>query len=74
LDATVSTHPVIVSRVCDDLESEDAFGTDIGATERQDWHSGPIDVEWDTFYASWLWRFPGDDRELPGHVRYRDAG
>lgn len=56
------------------LEVDDPFDTYIGATDRQDWQSGPIDTEWDSYYETWVWRFPGDDRELPGSARYREAG
>jgi len=55
------------------FDAVDPFDTYIGGTDRQDWRSGPIDIEWDTYHDSWLWRFPGEDRQLPGHARYRDA-
>ncbi|MUL61066.1 MULTISPECIES: hypothetical protein [unclassified Mycolicibacterium] len=55
------------------FDAADPFDTYIGATEPNNWQSGPIDVEWDSYYDSWLWRFPGEDRQLPGSARYRDA-
>ncbi len=55
------------------LESEETFDTYIGSTEPDDWQSGPIDTEWDGFHETWVWRFPGEDRELPGRRRYQRA-
>ena len=51
------------------LQSEEAFDTYIGATEIADWVSGPIETEWDGYYETWVWRFPAEQRELPGSRR-----
>lgn len=55
------------------LESGDALDTYIGSIGTQNWDSGPIEIEWDSYYESWVWRFPNEDRELPGGRRFRDA-
>lgn len=51
------------------LDPADPADTYIGSTDREDWHTGPVSVEWDGFYESWLWRYPGEDRELPGFAQ-----
>lgn len=36
-----------------------------GSTDRGEWNSGPIAVEWSDEFGSYLWRFPGEPRDLP---------
>ncbi|SIC07336.1 hypothetical protein [Mycobacteroides abscessus] len=36
--------------------------TYVGGTERADWRSGPIAIDWSDDARSWLWRFPFDQR------------
>lgn len=39
--------------------------TYIGTTAQREWRSGPIEVEWGEEYGHYLWRFPGEERDLP---------
>lgn len=43
----------------------DPTSTYNGTTARSQWRSGPIEIEWGEEYGSYLWRFPGEDRDLP---------
>lgn len=54
------------------LAAGDPSDAYLGVAERHAWCSGPIDIEWDNYYESWVWRFPGEDRQLPG-LAQRDA-
>ncbi|MBU8819261.1 hypothetical protein KL864_25535 [Mycolicibacterium goodii] len=51
------------------LDPADPDDTYIGATDKAHWRSGPIEVDWDSYYNSWLWRFPGENRGKPGFER-----
>lgn len=56
------------------LNNDDADDIYTGTTDRAAWTSGPIETEWESYYESWVWRFPGEGTELPAHARYRSAG
>ncbi|ART74328.1 hypothetical protein BTO20_37535 (plasmid) [Mycobacterium dioxanotrophicus] len=53
------------------LDPADPADTYIGCTEPHHWRSGPISIGWDGFYETWLWRYPGEDRQLPRFARQR---
>lgn len=55
------------------LTSDDAVATYNGVTDPSRWTSGAVDVEWDGYYDSWLWRYPGEDRGVPGELDPRRA-
>lgn len=48
------------------LEAGEAHESYIGTTGQYDWRSGDIDIEWDSDYEAWHWRYPLEDRQLPG--------
>ncbi len=51
------------------FNSDVAEGIYTGTTDRTMWESGPIETEWDSYYDSWVWRYPGEDTELPIQAR-----
>ncbi|WP_071288655.1 hypothetical protein [Mycolicibacterium llatzerense] len=56
------------------LNNDGAEDIYTGTTDRTSWDSSPIETEWDSYYDSWVWRYPGEETDLPTYARDRNAG